>query len=278
MASPIRRARNRDGGSMECRSGEAALRNIDGPTGRLDIGRYLERIGYAGPAAPTLESLRRIHRAHMMAVPFENLSVRRGEAIALEVERLFEKIVLRRRGGFCYELNGLFAALLEALGFRVSRLAGTVTPAGIAFDHMALRVDLDEPWLADVGFGDSFVLPLRLERRDPQEGGCGRRYRIDSKDEGLLLLREEERGWERQYLFTLQPWPLSAFEEGCRYHQTSPKSSFTQKTVVSRATETGRITLSERRLIVTSQGKRAESDLEDDAAVAAALSEHFGIR
>ncbi|HET7786354.1 MAG TPA: arylamine N-acetyltransferase [Myxococcales bacterium] len=258
--------------------GEAALRDIDERTSGLDVGRYLERIGYAGSTSPTLETLRQIHLAHLRTIPFENLSVRRGEPIALEVGRLFEKIVLRRRGGFCYELNGLFAALLDALGFRVSRLAGTVTPAGIAFDHLALRVDLDEPWLADVGFGDSFVLPLRLDDREPQAGGCGRRYRLDAAEGGLLLLREEEQGWERQYLFALRPWPLSAFEGGCRYHQTSPKSSFTQKTVISRATETGRITLSGRRLIVTSRGSRAESDLQDDAAVAAALAEHFGIR
>ena len=245
----------------------------------IDVGRYLERIGYAGPLAPTLATLRQLHVAHLMSVPFENLSVRRGEPIALEVAPLFEKIVLRKRGGFCYELNGLFAALLESLGFRVSRLAGRVGPAGIPFDHMALRVDLDEPWLADVGFGDSFLFPLRLDERGPQEGGCGRRYRLDGADGGgLLLLREEEQGWQRQYLFTLEPWPLSAFEGGCRYHQTSPNSSFTQKTVISRATQTGRITLSERRLIVTSDGKRSETDLGDDVSVSRALAEHFGIR
>ncbi|MGE5048518.1 MAG: arylamine N-acetyltransferase family protein [Deltaproteobacteria bacterium] len=252
------------------------MREIDAAT--FDADRYLQRIGYAGPTAPTLETLRRIHLAHLRTVPFENLSVRRGEPIALEVGPLFDKIVRRRRGGFCYELNGLFAALLETLGFRVSRLAGRVGPAGIDFDHMALRVDLDEPWLADVGFGDSFVLPLRLDHREPQEGGCGRRYRLDPADGGLLLVREEEQGWERQYLFTLEEWPLSAFEPGCLYHRTSPKSSFTQKTVISRATETGRITLSERRLIVTVNGKRSETGLADDAAVARALAEHFGIR
>ena len=244
----------------------------------IDVDRYLERIAYRGPTTPTLETLRQIHVSHLATVPFENLSVRSGEPIVLEAERLFEKIVVRRRGGFCYELNGLFAALLEALGFRVSRLAGRVGPAGIPFDHLALRVDLDEPWLADVGFGDSFLLPLRLGNREPQEGGCGRRYRLDSVDGGLMLLREEEQAWKEQYLFTLQRWPLVAFEEGCRYHQTSPKSSFTQKTVVSRATERGRITLSEWRLIVTSDGKRIETELVEEAAVARALAEHFGIR
>jgi len=243
----------------------------------IDVERYLERIGHRGPVAPTLEILRKIHLAHLMTVPFENLSVRCGEDIVLNESRLFEKIVLRRRGGFCYELNGLFSALLETLGFRVARLAGRVGADGIPFDHMALRVDLDEPWLADVGFGDSFLLPLRLEAREPQQGGCGRRYRIDPADGGLLLVREEPEGWQRQYLFTLETWPLSAFEDGCRHHRTSPESPFTRKTVVSRATETGRITLSERRLIVTSSGKRTETVVEDDAAVSRVLAEQFRI-
>jgi N-hydroxyarylamine O-acetyltransferase len=243
----------------------------------IDVERYLDRIGHRGPIAPKIETLRQIHRAHLMTVPFENLSVRRGEAIVLEESRLFEKIVLRRRGGFCYELNGLFAALLGTLGFRVARLAGRVGADGIPFDHMALRVDLDEPWLADVGFGDSFLLPLRLEGREPQQGGCGRRYRLDAADGGLLLLREEPEGWQRQYLFTLETWTLSAFEDGCHHHRTSPESPFTRKTVVSRATETGRITLSERLLIVTSSGMRTETVLGDDAAISRVLAEQFGI-
>src|SRR5205823_13869075 len=100
----------------------------------------------------------------------------------------------------------------------------------------------------------------------------------DSKDGGLLLQREEPEGWQGQYHFTLDPWPLSAFEDGCRYHQTSPQSHFTRNTVVSRATDTGRITLSGRRLIVTSSGKRTETELPDDAAVSRTLAEEFGIQ
>jgi N-hydroxyarylamine O-acetyltransferase len=243
----------------------------------IDVRRYLARIGYRGPVAPTQDTLRQIHLAHLRTVPFENLSVRRGEPIVLDEEKLFEKIVLRRRGGFCYELNGLLAGLLQAMGYRVARLAGRVGVDGIPFDHMALQVDLDEPWLADVGFGDSFLLPLRLRDRQPQDGGCGRRYRLDAADGGLLLQREEPEGWRRQYFFTLEAWPLSAYEDGCRYHQTSPQSHFTRNTVVSRATETGRVTLSERRLIVTSAGKRTETDLADAAAVRRLLAEQFGI-
>ena len=140
---------------------------------KLDVERYLQRIGYSGSTAPTERSLRAIHRAHLISVPFENLSVRGGEPIPLDEEALFEKIVVRRRGGFCYALNGLFASLLEGLGFRVARLAGRVGVPGIAFDHLALRVDLERPWLADVGFGDSFLDPLHLDAGTRNPAGTG---------------------------------------------------------------------------------------------------------
>jgi len=242
-----------------------------------DLKRYLERIQYAGPRSRTAATLRALHVAHLQNVPFENLSVRRGEPIVLEEKRLFEKVVSRRRGGFCYELNGAFAALLEALGFQVSRLAGRVGPTGIDFDHMAVRVELDEPWLADVGFGDCFVEPLRLNAREPQAGGDGRRYRLEATAGGLLLTREHGAAWERQYELGLNPWPLPAFEGGCRHHATSPDSPFTRKTIVSRATEHGRVTLSERKLLITERGVRTETELQDDAAFTQALRGHFGI-
>ncbi len=242
-----------------------------------DVQSYLQRIGYRGDVAPSLATLRDLHVAHLRTVPFENLSVRRGEPIPLDPASLHRKIVGGRRGGFCYELNGHFAALLESRGFRLARLAGRVGVHGIPFDHLALRVDLDEPWLADVGFGDSFLVPLRLGERAPQDGGDGRRYRLVEDVGGLLLVRDED-GWKRQYLLAPEPWPLAAFEPGCEYHRTSPRSTFTQRTVVSRATGSGRVTLAERRLIVTDAGGRTERTLPDDAAVARALEEHFGIR
>lgn len=236
-----------------------------------DVDQYLARISLAGTRDPTPPALREIHLAHMRCVPFENLSVRRGEVIHLEEAALFEKIVRRRRGGFCYELNRLFASLLEALGFRVARLAGRVGVDGIPSDHMALWVDLDEPWLADVGFGDSFLVPLRLGSRSPQDGGDGRHYRLEEFEDGLLLSRQRDATWERQYAFTLEACPLSAFAAGCRYHSSSPKSHFTQKTIVSRATEAGRVTLSEGRLLVTEGGARRHVELADDAAVTASV-------
>src|SRR5262245_27861823 len=126
------------------------------------IDAYLGRIGYTGSRAPTLEVLRALHRAHLYAVPFENLDIHAGRRIVLDQDALFQKVVTHRRGGFCYELNGLFAALLRKLGFDVTLLSGRVHNDGgfgPEYDHMTLLVKLDGRWLADVGFGSSFHDP-----------------------------------------------------------------------------------------------------------------------
>src|SRR5829696_2117836 len=122
----------------------------------MNIEAYLKRINYNGPLEPTAETLRALQVAHLLSVPFENLSIHAGEPIVLDEETLFTKIVGTRRGGFCYECNGLFAGLLRALGFEVAMLAaGVARPDGTfgpEFDHMTLIVTLEDRWLVDVGF------------------------------------------------------------------------------------------------------------------------------
>lgn len=247
----------------------------------FDAQAYLERINYQGPLAPSAETLRRLHVAHLMAVPFENLSIHAGEPVALDDAALFDKIVRRGRGGFCYELNGLFAALLRSLGFTVAMLsAGVAKKAGgfgPEFDHMALMVTSEGRWLADVGFGDSFLEPLRLDERGEQIQGA-RSYRLD-EDGGRLLLRRRDRGgpWEPQYRFSLQPHGYSDYAGMCLYHQTSPQSHFTSGRVCSRATPAGRVTLRDMRLIQTAGGVRDERVLESQEEYARSLREHFGV-
>src|SRR2546427_9779537 len=128
---------------------------------------YMERIGYRGPLRPSVEVLRKLHRRHMLSVPFENLDIHLGRPIILSGNAFYDKIVKHRRGGFCYELNGSFASLLKKLGFKVSMLSARVARKGGGFspdfDHMTLMVQLKEPWLAHVGFGDSFTEPKRLD-------------------------------------------------------------------------------------------------------------------
>jgi N-hydroxyarylamine O-acetyltransferase len=247
----------------------------------LNIAAYLERIDYHGPLAPDAETLKRLHVAHMLAVPFENLSIHAGEPIILDDEALFDKIVVRRRGGFCYELNGLFAALLRALGFNVAMLSARVMNAqtgfGPEFDHMALMVTLEERWLVDVGFGDSFREPLLLDERAAQLQG-ERAYRIDPDGDHLVLMqRDGGSAWAAQYRFSLTPYQYADYAGMCRYHQTSPDSPFTQRRICSRATPEGRVTLSGMRLITTRNGERYERELRDETAYAEALRALFGI-
>ena len=142
---------------------------------------YLDRVGVTGPAAGDAAALRTLHRAHQLTVPFENLCIHLAEPISLQERDLIDKIVRRRRGGFCYELNGTFALLLEALGAQVSRVAarvygeaGRLSPP---FDHLALIVrpaDGSGPWLADVGFGSHSDYPLLLDAREDQVDPAGR--------------------------------------------------------------------------------------------------------
>jgi N-hydroxyarylamine O-acetyltransferase len=229
--------------------------------------------------------LRRLHLAHLQTVPFENLDIPLGRPLSLEPDALFNKIVRRRRGGFCYELNGLFASLLIGLGFAVTYLSardqhadGTLSPE---FDHLTLMVQCpDEPtvrWLADVGWGDSFLEPLHLDDPGEQVGGL-RAYRLDRQAGSLCLWQRNYDGtWERQYQFTLQPRRLSEFEPMCLYHQTSPLSSFTQQRLCTLATVDGRITLSGSRFISTVQGVRDEQPVDDEEHFRSILKQRFGV-
>jgi N-hydroxyarylamine O-acetyltransferase len=245
------------------------------------ISDYLHRIGYTGSRAPTTETLRNLHRAHMLSVPFENLDISLGRKIVCEEEGLLRKIIEQRRGGFCYELNGAFAALLRELRFKVTLLSARVPrddgSSSPEFDHLALRVDLEEPWLADVGFGDLSNGPLRLGTGREQEQD-GRKFRIVKQDGRLQLDRTEPDGsWKRQYSFTLVPRRLDEFAPMCRYHQTSPESPFTRKKVCSMATPDGRITVSDRRLIITRNGEKKERLLNSEDEWQSSLAEYFGV-
>ena len=248
----------------------------------LNIKAYLDRINYHGSPAPTAEPLRAFAGRTFAVRAFENLSIHAAEPIVLEDEALFAKIVERRRGGFCYEANGLFAALLRALGFDVQMLSAEVANAegGFSqpFDHMALLVSLDQRWLVDVGFGDSFREPLRVDEMAEQVQG-NRAYRILRDGAYFIVSQRIDAGdWQAQYRFKLQSQEYADYAEMCLYHQTSPLSHFTRGRLCSLATADGRITLSEMRLITTLQdGEQQVRTLTTPAEFAAMLSEHFGI-
>lgn len=254
------------------------LHRIEG----MDTPAYLARIGFTDSARPDAETLQRLHLAHLYAVPFENLDISLGRQISCDGERFVRKIVDSRRGGFCYELNGAFAALLRELGFRVTLLSARVSredgSASPDFDHMALLVDLEEPWLADVGFGNSFLEPLRLKTELDQEQPGGPFRIVPVRDVMIVQRQLVEQTWKALYQFTLNPHALEDFEPRCQWQQTSRDSHFVQQRICTLPTQEGRITLADLKLIRTVHGKREERLLQNEDEWRAALVEHFGVR
>lgn len=245
----------------------------------IDAKEYLRRIGYTDPVKADFDTLAAMQLAHLRSVPFENLDIHLRRPIILDIGLLYDKIIRRRRGGFCYECNGLFAELLRSAGFQVTLLSAGVFDRGSFgpnFDHMTLRVDLAEPWLVDVGFGDSFQRPLRLQT-DIEQSDSRKGYRLLRNGETWTLFeRDGTEEWKPQFEFTLQPRRLADYEEMCCYHQTSPESSFTRKRICSLATQRGRVSLSERKLITKVDGIREERELSE-SEYTAQLKETFGI-
>ncbi len=246
----------------------------------MDVHAYLERMGYTGSLEPTAEMLRELQRTHMFNVPFENLDIHNHRFFQIDVPSIYEKIVLRHRGGFCYELNGLFIWLLRELGFDMTLPAGRVFvdgELGPEFGHMNMLIQLEERWLADVGFGYSFVEPLRLDEEGEQKQ-FGRSYRVArSGEEYTLLIKDPDTGWEPQYVLSLVPHELSEWEEMNVWQQTSPDSFFTKKRVCSLATEKGRITLRHTRLLITEDFERQVIKIRNREEYNRLLSEIYGI-
>ena len=246
------------------------------------VAAFLERIAYSGPISVCQETLCGLHRAFTLAVPFENLDIGLGQQIILNDDALYEKIVVHRRGGICYELNSLFAAMLRQLGFDVTLLSARVFDphgaAGREFGHLLLLVRLDRPWIADVGFGDWIAEPLLLEK-DLLQPVAGSTFRITS-DGGRFTVgrRDPTNGdWHNRYTFALTPRKLYDFIELCDDLQTAPDSVFRQHRMCTLRTPIGRVTLAENKIILTSAAGRNEISLSDETARVAALSEYFGI-
>lgn len=252
----------------------------------MNIDIYLKRISYVQTVRPDENTLRGLQLAHLQSVPFENLDIGLKRVIQINEQAIWDKLVVNERGGFCYELNGLFAWLLKQIGFELTYLNARVFnregKLGIDFDHLVLLVQVpgqSERWLADVGFGDSFNEPLNFEERGEQVQGL-RAYKIEQTSNGFIVWQRNYDGtWERQYFFDLQPHKFpEEYESACQYHQTSPQSSFTRKSIISRATSLdSRVSLEDGRLILTTNGQRTERRFESQPEYEMLLKKYFGI-
>ncbi|MEQ9466857.1 MAG: arylamine N-acetyltransferase [Ekhidna sp.] len=250
---------------------------------KIDVKAYLDRIALKRQE-PTLSYLKQLQKAHLLHIPFENLDIHYGSKIILDYSKIFDKIVYRKRGGFCYELNGLFYHLLYHLGYDCQVIAGRVMSEqtgefGRPYDHMAIVVDLEnEHWLVDVGFGDGAISPLRIKPGIIQMDHT-RYWRIDTDpDENFILrLSNDTSYFETKLLFTTEEKQLIQFMEMCDYHQTSPASPFTQKKLVTMLEPNGRITLTDRKLKISELGEVHESDIMHEDEFLSKLEQHFGI-
>jgi N-hydroxyarylamine O-acetyltransferase len=247
----------------------------------LDLAAYLARIGYDGSLDPTVETLSALHFAHVSAIPFENLDIVLGRGISLDLGDLQAKLVTSRRGGYCFEQNALFAAVLEALGFKVLRLAARVRFGALEIGprtHMLLEVEVENAgWLADVGFGSAGPLyPIRLQEGELVLQGAWS-LRIRKEGEVFVLQSQETDGWLDLYAFTREPQYPVDYELGNHYTSTHPHSPFVQNVIVQKNGPHSRFFLRNRDLMEMKPGEETTQTITDDLAFLKVLSDRFGL-
>ncbi len=249
----------------------------------MDIEKYLHRISYSGSLEPRLDVLKKLQIKHLLSIPFENLDIHNNTQIELSIDRVFEKIVIQNRGGFCYELNGIFFELLIALNFSAKRISARVFNKnkgyGEEFDHFAIIVSFnDEEYLVDVGFGDFTFEPLKLVLDEIQNDKNGE-YIIDKYDDRYFRVNKVENGNNTpEYIFKTDKRALKDYREMCIYHQTSPNSHFTIKRLISLPTENGRITISGNKLKITEFGSTSETEIKSETEFKKLLNDLFNIK
>ena len=249
----------------------------------MNISKYLNRLGISEKFEPSLQFLKTLQKAHLFNIPFENLDIHYENEIILNKNYLYSKIVENNRGGFCYELNGLFYELLISLGFKTKIISARVYSKekgyGEEFDHLALIVKIaDKEYLTDVGFGDFAYTPLLidLETKIYDQTGI---FWFDMMNEQYFRVSKIEKGnYIPQYIFQSKKRELLEFDDMCKFHQTSSKSHFTKNKVVSIATEDGRITLTNSKMKISNNEKEDEFLILDENEFNKQLWEYFNIK
>jgi arylamine N-acetyltransferase len=243
------------------------------------LARYLERIGHGWNVRPDLATLRSLHRAHVAAIPFENLDVQLGLVPGIEFEAIYEKLVERRRGGWCFEMNGLFGAALEAIGFDVRRLACGVMRQFQGDEkiggHLALLVSLETPWLADVGFGGSLLGPLPLVTGERDEAPFT--VSLEETDDGYWRFTECAGSVPYSFDFRLDPAEHALLAAKSRFIATDPASNFVLNFVAQKRLPGRHVALRGRVLTERGPDGMATHTIENAGEFLAALAERFGI-
>ena len=249
-----------------------------------DVLSYLRHIGMKDRAgSPTLAYLKKLQRNHLLHVPFENLDIQYFRKIELSIPSIYKKVLLQKRGGYCYELNGLFHWLLIKEGFKSEMVSARVfnskEVAGPEFDHLALVVTVAEKkYLVETGFGDFSARPLLIKAGAEQKDDNGLFMLHEYDDDSFIVVKKQGRVWKHQYIFSTRPREFHEFQGMHHFHQTSPESLFTQKKICSVMTRHGRITLTNNRLIVTDNGSRHQHTFHTENEFNKMLEKYFGFR
>jgi N-hydroxyarylamine O-acetyltransferase len=218
----------------------------------VQLAAYLDRIRFRGPVRPDLPTLRALHRAHQHTVPFENLDVQLRRPVVLDIEANFDKIVARRRGGWCYEMNGVMGWALREIGFDVTRLSAGVMRERFGDsrngNHLCLMVKLDQPWLVDVGFGGSLAEPLPMQATEREDRPY--QLRMTEAPDGYWRFSEVAHSDPFSFDFRAAPADEALLAERCRYLQSDAASPFVQNLVVQRRTADTHVSLRGRVLSV----------------------------
>lgn len=247
----------------------------------IDTGAYLGRIGMT-KEAPSARYLKELHLAHLLHVPFENLDIHYGKRIVLDYQKIFGKVVNNRRGGFCYELNGLFYHLLVSLGFDATiasakpKREGRPTPD---FDHMAIIVKMDDDLiLCDVGYGNLMRFPKKIAVKEPQlDYTAYFRFDINPDNEWILQKSQDNSHYKSVYQFDLKPKQLIEFLARCNFHQDSIDSFFKKQKLITRLFENGRITLTGKELKTHLSGETNSQPILSEDEFLFHLKRLFGI-
>jgi N-hydroxyarylamine O-acetyltransferase len=244
--------------------------------------KYLNRIKYSGELKPDLSLLKKLQKHHLLNIPFENLDIHYQTPIELNIDRIYEKIVQNNRGGFCYELNGLFYELLLSLGFNAKQVSARVyekeNEYSPEFDHLSIVVKIENTeYLTDVGFGEFIFEPLELHFDKIQKDSRGS-YVIDKYDGVYLRVSKIKDGKSiPEFIFKNAERELAEYAEMCKYHQSNPNSHFMKKRLISLPTENGRITISGNTLKIKEKNKVTEKELKNEIEFEKELLEKFKI-
>ncbi|BCW87015.1 Arylamine N-acetyltransferase [Alphaproteobacteria bacterium SO-S41] len=244
----------------------------------MDLAAYFARIGYDGPVRPDAATLIGLHRAHRSAVPYENLDVQLGIPLTVDPQAAWDKIVTRRRGGWCFEQNGVFALALEAIGFRVTRLAGAVLRA-VAGDirignHLVLLVDLGEPWVADVGFGAGGPFDPTPLREGPFGAGF-RQLRLERIVDGWWRYHALAGTGADSFDFHPELSDPAAMVRACAFLQTAPESPFVNNAMVNLAEADRVLSLVDRTLTIIDAAGIRTSTIADETEYRLILARDF---